>query len=226
MLRAVIFDFDGVITDSETMHFNAFNESLQPYGYQISKEGYYGKYLGLTDLDLIDQLINEKLIGASTDRAGELAERKKQIFNEMIENDSNIIEGVEGFLQLLKDNSIAIAIYSGALLCEIELILDKTDMRGYFETIVSADQITKGKPNPEGFLLAMERLNSKRSEAIEAGQCVVIEDSRWGLEAAEAAKMHPVAVTTSYSADELKPAEAIVDNLRELTLEQLNEICR
>lgn len=226
MLRAVIFDFDGVITDSETMHFDAFNKSLKPYGYQISKEDYYGKYLGLNDPDLMNLLIEEKLIEVAPDKAGELIENKKQIFNEMIENDSNIIEGVEEFLQLLKDNDIAIAIYSGALLCEIELILDKADMRGYFETIVSADQVTKGKPDPEGFLLALERLNSKRSEAIEAGQCVVIEDSRWGLEAAEAAKMHPVAVTTSYPADELKPTEAIVDNLSELTLEQLNEICR
>lgn len=226
MLRAVIFDFDGVITDSETMHFDAFNKSLQPYNYRISEEDYYGKYLGLNDPDLMNLLVEEKLIEVAPDKVGELIESKKRIFNEMIENDSNIIEGVEEFLQLLKDNGTAIAIYSGALLSEIELILDKADMRSYFETIVSADQVTRGKPDPEGFLLALERLNSKLSEKIEPEQCIVIEDSRWGLEAAVAAKMHPVAVTTSYPAEHLEPAEAIIDNLSELTLEQLNEICR
>lgn len=225
MLSAVIFDFDGVIADSETMHFNAFNQSLEPYNHQITMQDYYSKYLGLTDFDLIKQLISEKLIDVEPEQAGELAEHKKQIFNKMIENDCNIINGVAEFLRLLEDNNIAIAICSGALLCEIELVLNKAGLQHYFETIVSAEQVASGKPAPDGFLLALKRLNEKRSGTIEPGRCVVVEDSHWGLQATAAAKMHSIAVTNSYAAEELKSADIVVDNLRQLTIEKLNQIC-
>jgi beta-phosphoglucomutase len=108
---------------------------------------------------------------------------------------------------------------------EIETILQKAGLQGYFETIVSAEQVEKNKPAPDGFLLALERLNENHTPAIEPGECIVVEDSHWGLEAANAAKMKSVAVTNSYSADILKPYDAVVDNLSELTIEQLNKIC-
>ena len=124
------------------------------------------------------------------------------------------------------------AICSGSLLCEIEIILQQANLRSFFKVIVSAEHVRKGKPNPEGFLLALKRLNS--GPVIEADDCVVIEDSRWGLEAAKAAGMHPIAITNSYprsfferrcGGDQLKPSEKIIDNLRELTLEELHKIC-
>jgi HAD superfamily hydrolase (TIGR01509 family) len=143
----------------------------------------------------------------------------------MLANNSNIIDGVPEFLQLLKNNNIAIGICSGALLHEIEFILNKADLRKYFEVIVSAEQVKKGKSAPDGFLLALKKLNEQQKNPIKSSQCIVIEDSCWGLQAAAAAKMHAVAVTNSYSAEHLKPSDIIVNSLCEVAIDKLNQIC-
>jgi len=134
---------------------------------------------------------------------------------------------------MLFQNKIPMAIYSGALLSEIEMILcaasltgKGANLRSFFDVIVSAEQVKKGKPDPEGFLLALKLLNTKTNQAIKPQDCIVIEDSHWGLEAAQAAGMHPVAVTNTYSAEQLKPADKIIGNLSELTLDELQTLCR
>jgi beta-phosphoglucomutase len=108
---------------------------------------------------------------------------------------------------------------------EIELILEQAQLRSFFAVIVSAEQVKKGKPHPEGFLLTLQKLNSNRQPSITAEQCLVIEDSHWGLEAARAAKMHTVAVTNSYDAEQLSLAEKIVTRLDELKISDLQELC-
>ena len=141
------------------------------------------------------------------------------------------IEGVREFLNLLEQNHVPMAICSGALLSEIELILDEANLRSFFQTIVSAEHVKKGKPHPEGFLRALKRLNRVISEQAEiqkpiiANQCIVIEDSLWGLQAAKAAGMHSIAVTNSYEAEQLNLADKIVNNLKELRMEDLRMLC-
>lgn len=91
--------------------------------------------------------------------------------------------------------------------------------------IVSAEFVKKGKPSPEGFLLTLKKLNHYRQNVILANQCVVIEDSHWGLQAAKAAGMHTIAVTNSYDADQLTLAEKIVTKLGELSIDDLQNLC-
>ena len=129
------------------------------------------------------------------------------------------------FLETLKQNNIPTAICSGALLTEIELILEEARLRSFFEVIVSAEQIRKGKPHPEGFILTLKKLNQKSSNSIAGSQCVVIEDSHWGLEAAKAAGMHTFAVANSYDAEQLAMAEKIVAQLDELSIGDLQKLC-
>jgi beta-phosphoglucomutase len=132
---------------------------------------------------------------------------------------------VQGFLKMLRQNNIPMAICSGALLAEIELILEEARLRHFFETIVSAEQVRKGKPSPDGFLLTLRKLNKGRQIPITGAQCVVIEDSHWGLTAAKAAGMHTVAVTNSYDAQQLSMAEKIVARLSELSIGDLQQLC-
>jgi beta-phosphoglucomutase len=225
MLRAVIFDFDGVITDSEILHFRAFNRVLAPFGAEITMRDYYKTYLGLTDIDCFNLLIREGHLKADTQKIEELVKQKNQIFNELAKTEGKIIEGVQGFLKMLRQNNIPMAICSGALLAEIELILEDARLRHFFETIVSAEQVRKGKPSPDGFLLTLRKLNKGRQTPITAAQCVVIEDSHWGLQAAKAAGMHTVAVTNSYDAQQLSMAEKIVAHLSELSISDLQQLC-
>jgi len=112
-------------------------------------------------------------------------------------------------------------------------MLEGTGLRHLFREIVSGEQVTKGKPDPEGFLLTLERLNNNKAisgqsencKHIKANECVVIEDSHWGLQAAKAAGMHLIAVTTSYGPEKLGMAEKIIDQLNELSLDDLHQLC-
>ena len=232
MLRAVILDFDGVITDSEILHLRAFNQVLARYGVEIATKDYYKEYLGFTDFDCFKALADKGLLKPWPQRIEDLIEQKNQVFDKLARTEGKIIEGVHDFLRMLKQNNIPMAICSGALRAEIELILEEARLRPLFQVIVSADQVKKGKPHPEGFLLTLQKLNQTVIPAqagiqnpILPNQCVVIEDSHWGLKAAKTAGMHTVAVTNSYDADQLAMAERIVARLNELSMKDLQELC-
>ncbi|MFC1795403.1 HAD family hydrolase [Planctomycetota bacterium] len=225
MLRAIIFDFDGVITDSEVLHLRAFNKSLVPYGVEITTKDYYTNYLGFSDFDCYKTLIDNGLIKIDEQQIGEIIGRKSIIFEELSKTEGRTIEGVQEFLQMLKQNNIPMAICSGSLLVEIEVMLEESGLRHFFTEIVSAEQVKKGKPHPEGFLLALNKLNKHFRPPIAAGECIVIEDSQWGLQAGKAAGMHTLAVTNSYDAEQLTIAEKIVTHLNKLTIDDLQKLC-
>ena len=232
MLRAIVFDFDGVITDSEVLHLRSFNKVLAQYGVEISTKDYYKDYLGLSDLDCFKALIDKKVLQKPAQGIENLAKEKTEVFEKLAKTEGRIIEGVRDFLQMLSQNNIPMAICSGALLAEIELILEQARLRPFFEVIVSAEFVKKGKPNPEGFLLTLQKLNHNLRRTPDGGQnpilpnqCIVIEDSHWGLKAAKAAGMHTIAVTNSYDASELAMAEKIVTRLGDLSIDTLQKLC-
>ncbi|MHC4114969.1 MAG: HAD family hydrolase [Planctomycetota bacterium] len=226
MLKAVIFDFDGVITDSEILHFRTFNQVLAPHGIVITQKQYYKDYLGLNDRDLFNLLIETGRLKFDVSQVEELIKQKNRIFENLAKSEGKIIEGVRDFLETLRRNNILMAICSGALLAEIELILEDAKLRPFFDVIVSAEHVRKGKPDPEGFILTLKRLNESTSVTILPEQCVVIEDSHWGLKAAAAAGIHTVAITNSYDAEQLEPSEKTISHLSELSIEHLQGLCR
>lgn len=225
MLRAVIFDFDGVITDSEILHLRAFNQVLAQHNIEITEEVYYKEYLGFTDRDCFESVAGKNKLGLDSEQIEKLIKQKNRIFEELAATEATIFEGVPEFLQMLKENGIPLAICSGAVLEEIALILEKSGLGHFFAEIVSAEQIERGKPDPEGFLLALKRLNEENQNSIAANECVVIEDSHWGLEAAKAAGMHTVGITNTYDAEQLTMAEKVVTKLSELSISDLQQLC-
>jgi len=225
MLRAVIFDFDGVITDSEILHFRAFNAVLAPYGFQLTKPEYYKEYLGMSDADCFRALIAEGRLPIQEPQIKNLGQQKTRLFEQLAKTEGKIIEGVREFLDTLSAAQVPTAICSGALRTEIELILEDASLRSYFDAIVSAEDVKRGKPDPEGFLLTLEKLNDLWPEPIIAQRCIVIEDSHWGLKAAKAAGMRTIAVTNTYDAAQLKQADKVVARLDELTMADLQRIC-
>lgn len=225
MLKAVVLDFDGVIADSEMLHFRCFNEVLAGFSVKIATKDYYKDYLGLTDVDVFGLVVDKGLLKLTDQQIENLAEQKNEIFKKLAKTEAGIIPGVRNFLQMLEQNNIPIAICSGALLAEIELILEAAQLRCFFEVIVSAEQVKRGKPQPDGPLLTLQKLNEKNRNSITAGQCVMVEDSYWGLEAAKAAGMHTIAVTNSYDPEQLTMAEKIVTQLDELSMDDLQKLC-
>ena len=226
MFKAVIFDFDGVITDSEVLHLRAFNKSLVQFGIELTTKDYYQNYLGFSDHECYEMLITQGLLNIDEQEIGDIIRRKSVIFEELAKTEGRTIEGVHEFLKLLERNNIPMAICSGSLLAEIELMLDEAHLRHFFKAIVSAEQVKKGKPHPEGFLLALQKLNNDDSQPpIAANQCIVIEDSHWGLQAGKAAGMHTIAVTNSYDAKQLAMAEKVVTRLTDLSMDDLQQLC-
>ncbi len=225
MLRAVIFDFDGVITDSEVLHLRAFNQVLAQHDIEITEEVYYKEYLGFTDRDCFESVAGKNKLGLDSEQIENLIKQKNRVFVELAKTEATIFKGVPEFLQMLRENGIPMAICSGAVLEEIELILEQSGLGPFFEEIVSAEQIAKGKPDPEGFLLALKRLNEGSQNSIASNECVVIEDSHWGLEAGNAAGMHTVGITNTYDVEQLTMAEKVVTKLSELSIDALQQLC-
>jgi beta-phosphoglucomutase len=201
MLKAVIFDFDGVISDTERTHLQAFNKILAKYNIEISEADYYKKYLGLNDYEGF-------------------------IFEELAKSQNSIIYGTAEFINMLKQNGIQMAICSGAVRSDIDAILSGTGLPDFFEAIVTADEVKESKPDPAGFNMALKKLNEKRDNEIPPAECVVVEDSPWGLEAARKAGMHTLAVTNSYAAEELDMAEKVVADLSKVTIAELQKLCK
>ncbi|MBL7185805.1 MAG: HAD family phosphatase [Phycisphaerae bacterium] len=226
MLKAVIFDFDGVITDSEVLHLRAFNKSLAQFGVGLTTKDYYQNYLGFSDFDCYKMLITQGLLKIDEQQIGDIIRQKSVIFEELAKTEGRTIEGAYEFLKLLERNNIPMAICSGSLLVEIELMLDEAHLRHFFKAIVSAEQVKKGKPHPEGFLLALRKLNNDDPQPpVAANQCIVIEDSHWGLQAGKAAGMHTIAVTNSYDAEQLTMADKVVARLTDLSMDDLHQLC-
>jgi len=226
MLKAVIFDFDGVIADSEPLHYMAFKETVSRYGINLAKERYYGEYLGYTDIECIQAISVDFDLGLDEAGIDQLMREKTELFDRLVQGESTIIDGVCEFVDRIKQEGVRLAVCSGALLGDIELMLAGTDLADSFEIVVAADHVQKGKPDPEGLILALKRLNETGLEQILPNDCVVIEDSRWGLEAAVAAGMGTIAVTNSYPAEQLAGhAQKVVSRLDELTMSDLQSVC-
>lgn len=225
MLKSVIFDFDGVIVDSEKWHWRGFNDILAGFDINLSWQEYCDSYLGYTDSELLEKVFSERQIEYTPEKIALLVSEKAVIFGNLARQSTETIDGIMGLLDLLSENKISTAICSGASSCDIDAMLCGTGIENRFSVIVSADDVEKGKPDPAGYLLTLEKLKAHFGMDILHADCVVIEDSHWGIEAGIAAGMNVVAVTNNYSAEELKMAQKVVANLKELTIEDLQSLC-
>jgi len=227
MLRAVIFDFDGVIADSEFLHYKALNKVFNLHGVHVPRDIHWDKYLGYTDLENIQAVSDDYKMNLSPVQVRELALQKAAFFKELVHEETAILDGVETLIETLRRHHIRRAICSGAIRSDIEQMLAGSDFVDAFEVIITAEDVEKGKPDPQGYLLALRELNRDEKDPILPAECVVIEDSHWGLAAADAAGMHPVAVTNTYPEEQLRDkAERVIARLDELSIEDLRSLCK
>jgi beta-phosphoglucomutase len=225
-LRALIFDMDGVICDSEPLHMKAFQHILKEDGIALTDNEYYAEYLAYDDRGCFKKIFAQHNRPMDDEKLKRLVQRKRQVFEGMMKEHLVIYPGIEPFVKKTSER-YPIGLASGASRLEVEFVLKKAKIRGMFAAIVSADDVKTGKPDPESFITALKILNERRlhgSSEINAGECLVIEDSVHGVEAARAAGMKCAAITTSYPPDQLKNAHHIIDSLVGLELETLEKI--
>jgi beta-phosphoglucomutase len=222
MIRAVVFDFDGVLANSEPLHYRAFRDVLAEQSIPLSEADYYAKYLGFDDAGAFEAIATDLGRGWRPGQMATLIERKAHLMEALERNASVLFPGArDAILRMAAFGPIAIA--SGALRVEIERVLERERLRGHFPVLVSADDTPLSKPDPAPYRLAVEQL-AKGDGALAPNECVAVEDSRWGLQSARAAGLRTIAITHSYSADQLTEADRVISHLDTLTAELLRAL--
>ncbi len=228
-LQAVVFDYDGVLADTEPLHLRAFQETLAPRGIDLTRRRYFEDYLGLDDEGVFGAVTVQHGLALARNEIRALVEEKAQRFKDISATERVLFPGAAERLRSWS-RQVAVAIASGSLRHEIESVLDAEALRDYITVIVAAGETANGKPAPDPYLRALEllgRLRSARQNRLDPARTVAVEDSPWGIDSAHAAGMLAVAVTTSYPAARLSTADAVLPDLASLDLDLLDAIvCR
>jgi len=223
-LDALIFDFDGVVVDSEPIHLACFQRVLASAGVQLTHEDYYGKYLGYDDHDCFAAALHDNGLESAERRIAELVSAKTAMVKRAFGDSVGPLAGAVELIRSASGQSVPLAVCSGALREEILLAAKAVGVLKYFDVIVSAKDVPRGKPDPCGYILALQRLAELTGRKLSARRSVVIEDSPAGIEAAKAAGMKVLAVTNSYRPGDLAHADKTVDSLAEVTVAALDEL--
>lgn len=208
MVRAVIFDLDGVLVDSEALSFESYELYLKKYGITIDNED-RRLATGATASDDIGRL--SKKYNVSFDRKKSIVE-KEALYMRLARGNLKVFEGVDGLINLLRENRIKIAVASSGIARRVDFSLREVGLERTFDAVVTGDEVTSGKPRPEIFLKAAEKLKVNPSD------CVVVEDSVVGIEAAKNAGMKCIAVTNTFPGEDLGNADIIVSSLSQVDI--------
>ena len=223
MLRAIVFDFDGVIANSEPLHFRAFREVLARRGVELTEPDYYTRYLGFDDLGAFRAIAKDRGRTWSAAELTSLTADKAERMEALERGASVLFPGAADAIRRAA-SVVPIAIASGALGAEIRRVLDGANLTHHFKAIVAAEDTAAGKPAPDPYQRAVALLSESVGDAVLAADCVAIEDSRWGIASARAAGLRAVGVTSSYDADELSEADLIIGSLADLDITRLQRL--
>ncbi|MEE8471286.1 MAG: HAD family phosphatase [Dehalococcoidia bacterium] len=205
--KALIWDMDGVIADTAPFHFLSWQRAAQERGITFT-ESDFKQIFGKRNPEIIAEKFGADIPAPDVDA---LAQRKEEHFRTLVGQNVKPFPGVLSLLHSLKAAKWKMAVVSSTPMENIELITRSLEIAGLFDTVVSDRDVSRGKPDPEGFLLAAERLG------VEPGYCVVIEDAIAGVRAAKNAGMKCVAVTNTHPAERLAEADMAVDSLENIT---------
>ena len=209
-MSGVIFDFDGVIADSEAHHFRAFQRTLEERGSSLSEQDYYERYLGYADREVFALLARERGEALSRSELERLVAEKGRAYASFITEGPVLCRGAADAIQRLSEH-FPLGIASAAFAHEIVQVLESAGLRSKFKTIVGAEDVAESKPSPAPYLEAAKRLG------VPPAACAAIEDSPWGLESARRAGLKAIGVTHTYRAPQLAAAHIVIDSLDEVT---------
>ena len=209
MAFGAIFDWDGVIIDSSRQHEKSWNLLAAEEQRKLS-EDFFRRSFGMKNEDILPGLLGWT---RDAEQIRRLSKRKEELYRQIITSDQiSLLPGIKDLLAALQRESVPCAIASSTPRANIECVIDRLGIRAYFPVIVTGEDVRQGKPNPEVFLLAANRLG------IAPAQCVVFEDADVGVEAALAGNMKVIAVATTHPASSLKDAHLVVSTLEHVNL--------
>lgn len=201
--KAILFDLDGVIIDSEPIHEAAFQLTLKQYGHSLTANDYKEHYAGRTDSAGLEQYF--KFVNEEHDLSV-IANEKSKAYLELAASQLVPYEGMTNIIRELAAK-YPLGLVTGSLRLEAEIAMQACDIQRFFTVVVTAEDVLHGKPDPEGYLLGAHKLG------VSPAECLVIEDAPSGLIAANAAGMQSIAITNTHRSDELTLATKVVQQL-------------
>lgn len=212
MIKAVIFDMDGVIVDSSHAHIEAEKQTMLKYGIRISSKELQ-EYTGVTAKLMFTDLIRKYKLNTTFE---EIFKEKEKILFKLLKNDTRPTKGVVHLTRKLKQENIKLGIASSAHKRLVEYVLERLKISHLFDCIVSSEDITHSKPNPEIFLKSADELS------VSPADCLVIEDAKLGVEAAKKAGMKCVGYRNHKSGNQdLSKADIVIDDFSKLDIDEL-----
>ena len=212
MIKAILMDFNGVIIDDEPIQFKAYQEILKGEDIDLTGEIYYAA-MGMDDKTFVENVYNLAGKKPEGNKVLEIVQAKNQKWHDVIASEIPIFDGVENFIRKM-EKDFALGIVSMANREEIEYVLEQTGLRGCIKTIISAEDVTNCKPDPEVFIKGFREIDAARTamgrNPIVHGECVVIEDSAAGVMGAKKAGMRTLGITNTVSEAVLREAGADV----------------
>ena len=219
--EAVLFDFDGILVDSEPMHHRAFTEVLDPLGMGFPWQEYVEIYMGFDDRDAFREAFRAKGIDLDDANLAKLVAAKSEAFLRGLRDGVTAYPGAVSLVEFLRAAGLPLALCSGALRSDIDPVLAQLGVARCFDVIVSADDVRRSKPDPESYALAFARLSERYVTMLTVpGKSVAVEDTPAGIRSAKGAGLRVLAVTNSYSAGELAEADWITDSLESVRIER------
>jgi beta-phosphoglucomutase len=215
-VRAIVFDFDGVLADSEALHLRSYQDILSPHGVTLTQADYCARYLGFDDEGAFRRIAADYGLLFGDEELEVLMREKTRHFQALVSTGDVLYPGAVSCVERLA-LAWPLGIASGALRHEIELMLRGGGLHDAFRFIVAAGETDRTKPAPDPYLRAAEL------HGVAPEDCVAIEDSQWGLQSARAAGMITIAITHTYPRDALRDANLVVDSLDELNTDLIRK---
>ena len=216
-MRGVVFDFDGVLADSEPLHLAACQQVFASVGVELSREEYYAKYLGYDDPTMFRVLAAERGWEFDRKQIEALIAEKARVFDAIIESRDVLYPGAAECIERLA-REFPLGIASGALRHEIEMILRRAGLDRHIRFIVASGDTPQSKPAPDPYARAAQL------HQLPPSACVAIEDSRWGIESAKSAGLKCVGITNTYPAAELSRADRVIASLDDFTADLIRAL--
>jgi beta-phosphoglucomutase len=228
VLRAVLFDFNGILVDDEPVHLEMFQRVLAEEGITLTAEDYYRDYLGFDDRGCFAAVLQAAGEAATVPRLMRLIARKSSYYQDYIRrNGYPFFPGAVELVREVADSGRRLGVVSGALREEVEGALRQAGLLERVPIIVTAEDVTESKPDPESYRRALVALNSEPplpERLIHPHEVVAIEDSPAGLSAAADAGLLTLGVAQTYSADKLTQADAVTEKLAGLSVDALERL--
>lgn len=222
MLKAIVFDFDGVIVDSEPLHYHALRDVGREIGYELDSDDYMRRFIGFDDRDAFRQMLFDLGKPVEDEAIAPLVAKKQAVFEALAEQGVVMIPGSRALIEELHAQQFPMAIASGATMADIDQVLRGVGLRDCFEVIITANHVVASKPHPETYALAARELAVKHEDlAIEPAHCLAIEDTAAGIASARGAGLQTLALETTGRREELLDAGRVIPNLDGVTLAQL-----